>query len=131
MNPVASIRINRWMAAAPVALVAFLAMWTPTDDGPTLCPFALLTGMACPGCGMSRAISWLVRGDIGTSFRYHPLAPFLVTMVVVGAIWALGRMRRGWKRPPIAMVNFGLIGFGVLLIVVWAVRILSGTLPPV
>lgn len=122
---------HRWMAAAPVAIVAFLAMWTPTDDGPTLCPFALMTGIACPGCGMSRALAWLVRGDFGTAVTYHPLAPMLAAIALGGTLWWLGRVTRRWSGPPVALINTVLIGFGVLLLAVWGVRMASGTLPPV
>lgn len=122
---------HRWMAAAPVAVVAFLAMWTPTDNGPTLCPFALMTGIACPGCGMSRALAWLVRGDFGTAVAYHPLAPLLAAIALGGALWWLGKVTRRWRGPAVVLINTVLIGFGVLLLAVWGVRMASGTLPPV
>jgi len=54
------------MLASPLVAVAFLAVLTPSDDVPTFCPFALCTGMACPGCGMTRPTSYLIRGEIAT-----------------------------------------------------------------
>jgi len=124
-------RSIRWINAAPLAIVAFLAMWTPSDDGLTFCPFALATGTACPGCGMSRALAWLVRGDLVTSVRYHPLAPLLAAMAVIAFVWRIGQVKMGWRAPPAALINTALIGFGVMLMVVWAIRMASGTLPPV
>lgn len=126
-----SSRSIRWINAAPLAIVAFLAMWTPSDDGLTLCPFALATGTACPGCGMSRALAWLVRGDLVTSVGYHPLAPLLAAMAVIAFVWRIGQVKMGWRAPPAALINTALIGFGVMLMVVWAIRMASGTLPPV
>lgn len=130
MAPLTS-RSVRWINAAPLAIVAFLAMWTPSDDGLTVCPFALATGTACPGCGMSRALAWLIRGDLVTSVRYHPLAPLLLAVAVIAFVWRIGRVKMGWGAMPAALINTALIGFGVVLMVVWAIRIASGTLPPV
>ena len=117
--------------AVPMVVFGFLAIWTPNDDGPTFCPFALITGVACPGCGMSRALAWLVRGEVETSLRYHPLAPLVAAGLVVAAVWGWFWGRRGWKTPPLMLVNLGMIGFALLLMLVWAVRIATGILPPV
>ena len=38
-----------------------------------LCPFRLLTGHRCPGCGMGHAVVAAMRGDFGASFHYHAL----------------------------------------------------------
>jgi hypothetical protein len=45
------------------------------------CPFYLLTGWYCPGCGSLRAAHYLLHGHILTSFRYNPL--FLPIMICV------------------------------------------------
>jgi len=36
------------------------------------CPFHHLTGLDCPGCGMTRAAYWLGRGEVGVAVSYHP-----------------------------------------------------------
>ena len=59
--------VSHWLAMAPGAALGLMTMASPSDDGPTLCPVALLTGVACPGCGMSRAMAWLLRGDLERS----------------------------------------------------------------
>ena len=106
-------------------------MASPGDDGLTLCPVALLTGTACPGCGMSRAMAWLVRGDVERALAYHPLAPIVLAMAVAGSVWALGRRLKGWRAPPAALVNLGLVVFAALLVATWVTRLITGTLPPV
>jgi hypothetical protein len=45
------------------------------------CPFHLLTGLYCPGCGATRATYYLVRGQLTTAFHYQPL--FIVMLPVV------------------------------------------------
>lgn len=117
--------------AAPIGLIGFLALLSPDGEGPTVCPFALCTGMACPGCGMTRAASNLIRGNVTTALAYHPLIPLIAAMAVGGWLWYQLR-RSGRVRPlPTRWVNAILTGTGVMLLGVWVARALTGTLPPV
>ncbi|WP_442911563.1 DUF2752 domain-containing protein [Lachnospira sp.] len=50
------------------------------------CPIKFITGISCPGCGMTRAWIYLLHGDIHLAFYYHPLfflvpIAFLVTFL--------------------------------------------------
>ena len=122
---------DRLVFAAPLAMIGLLAAIRPGGDGVTVCPFALITGMACPGCGMTRAASYLVRGDVTTALGYHPLVPLIALLSVGGWAWYLLR-RSGRVQPlPTRWVNTILIVTGIMLLGVWAARLLSGTLPPV
>lgn len=122
---------DRLVFAAPLAMIGLLAAVRPGDDGVTVCPFALITGMACPGCGMTRAASYLVRGDVTTALGYHPLVPLIALLSIGGWAWYLLR-RSGRVQPlPRRWVNTILIVTGIMLLGVWAARLLSGTLPPV
>jgi hypothetical protein len=122
---------HRVFLAAPATLVGALAVIGPIDEGPTFCPFALCTGMACPGCGMTRAASHLIRGDVTTALGYHPLILPVAVLSVLGAVWYLLR-RLGIARPlPTRWVNTLLVGAGVMLVGVWVARALAGTLPSV
>ena len=38
------------------------------------CPMKILTGIPCPGCGMTRAIFLMLTGHFSESFEMHPMA---------------------------------------------------------
>lgn len=103
----------------------------PVDDGPTLCPFALATGTACPGCGMTRALAHLVRGDAGAALDYHPLAPLILVLAFAGWGWGVLRSRGMVRRLPPAVGTGSILLTASLLLAVWLVRLVSGSLPPV
>ena len=42
----------------------------------SLCPFMMLTGLPCPGCGITKSLIFLYQGDIIKSFYYHLFGPF-------------------------------------------------------
>lgn len=80
-------------AAAWLALAAHAA-WGLPPEGFVLCPFRLLTGHACPGCGMGRALLHALRGDWAASWDMHPLGlPLLALWTAWLARGALNRAR--------------------------------------
>ena len=52
------------------------------------CPWASLLGIPCPGCGLSRAASLLLHGELERALLMHPLSPLLVPLVLSAAIRA-------------------------------------------
>lgn len=46
------------------------------------CPFHLLTGCYCPGCGGTRAVTELLNGHILRSFCYHPIVLYGLAVYV-------------------------------------------------
>jgi hypothetical protein len=85
----ASILAATPLVAAPHALVA-IARWT--DAG---CLFRELTGLPCPGCGITTSVLALARGDVEASWSANP-AGFGVAALLLGqAVVALVAMRRG------------------------------------
>ena len=55
------------------------------EDGPVLCPWRLLTGYPCPGCGGIRAMGAISTGQFEQAWLLNPVA-FLVCGVVI--VWA-------------------------------------------
>ena len=72
-------RWTRWTVAATAA-VLFVAAATLYAVDPTRyritppCPYLALTGLACPGCGLTRAAHFLLHGDITRAFAFNPWA---------------------------------------------------------
>lgn len=74
------------------------------------CPFHVLTGLYCPGCGTTRAAHHLLHGDLAGAFAMNPL------MVVSAPVLVLLFFRRSWAgRPWVAWSAFViLLLYGVL-----------------
>ena len=122
---------TRLTLAAPMFAALVLATYTPSDDGPTVCPFALLTGTACPGCGMTRAFGYLARGDLASALRYHPLVILIAIQAMAGWVWFVLRSRGKVRQLSARFTSAILVGTGVSLIAVWLLRLYLGALPPV
>ena len=49
------------------------------------CPYYLLLGIPCPGCGLTRAYLAAFRLDFKSAFAYHPLFPAAAPMLLYAA----------------------------------------------
>ena len=47
------------------------------------CPFAHFFNIICPTCGVTRALTALLHGDLALYIHYQPLAVFLVIAVIL------------------------------------------------
>jgi hypothetical protein len=70
-------------------LVLVASVFMPvTGLGVDLCPLHHVTGLPCPGCGMSRAIAAVSQGQLGTALGLNPFVVFVWPMVVGLALLA-------------------------------------------
>ena len=91
-------RINAWWYAGAAAVAtAYLWVANPTTPGNHLfvpCPFKLLTGLDCPGCGATRASWAIVHGHPLRALGYNALWTLLAPLLV----WAwLLEVRGHWS----------------------------------
>ena len=99
-------------------LIAWVALALP-------CPIRFLTGIPCPGCGMSRAWLAVLQLDIAAAFSYHPMfwvLPVLALFILYDCA-VFRRMRTNY-------LILGLLLLGVL--VCYALRLpgfLDGSIP--
>jgi hypothetical protein len=112
------------LALLPVSVVT---------SGPSFCPFKMMTGLPCPGCGMTRSVVTLLHGDIGASLYYHPLGIAIVALGVALAVadawyWGrgapspLGRTPPTWLLDRLMLTPAPWVAIGALT-VVWFVRL--------
>ena len=78
-----------WLAAAILAGGALVPpAWA--SAGPPLCPFRLVTGLPCPGCGLTRSLVSLLHGDVSAAVLFHPLGPVaasvLLALVIIESV---------------------------------------------
>ena len=82
-------RLRRALFVLPLtsAVFAVSATWRASElPGVVLCPFRALTGLPCPGCGMTRAFCSIGHGELAGAFGYNALAPFVFAGALL--LWA-------------------------------------------
>jgi len=132
----------RWLAVGALGALAFAILRAVTPPPPEVLPFCLVRrflGIPCPGCGMTRALSHLARGEWRAALALHPLAPLVAAELALA--WAAAGVaalaRAGYRVAALARAagrwrSWGsavLAADGALLVALWAGRLASGTWP--
>jgi len=126
---------SKGRAAAFAALTAGIvvaALWRPTDTGLPLCFFRFSTGLSCPGCGMTRSLTAVGRGELEVAVRYHAFGPLIA--VGLGALWAaigigLATGRNLLPEMNSRRISLFLVVFIGAFLAYWLIRVLTGTAP--
>jgi len=122
-------RFYPWRFAVVIAVLAvcFFGLWWLKKYGvsamPFHCLFHQLTGLHCPGCGMTRATSSILSGDIFAALRCNPLGVILLPIAIIG----VGLEAIGWVRgtkPPwnIPLGRYGATAIAVVMILFFILR---------
>lgn len=85
-------QILRAFILGAVPIGAYLYPWA--FDGPTLCVVRRLTGIPCPGCGLTRAFYCVAHGRVLESIRHNPFGVvfFGVVILLFGiTLWDIAR----------------------------------------
>lgn len=86
----AHIRQNRVLWFSLAVFVAFA--WSVTG---TSCTIRSITGLPCPGCGLTRALLLFLHGDLAGAWGMHPLfwlAPPVLLLILYFSIRAPARL---------------------------------------
>ena len=108
--------LRRALFCTGALFVAWLALYL-LDIG---CIFRLMTGIPCPGCGMTRAWLAALRLDFAAAFAYHPLfwvVPIAFVLAFVREEVASSKLKRG--------IDIAVTVLCVLVVVVWIVRLIN------
>ncbi|HKV41395.1 MAG TPA: DUF2752 domain-containing protein [Blastocatellia bacterium] len=68
----------------------------PGGDYFSICLFKNLTGLPCPGCGLTHSFCALGKGNVTQAFLYNELGPLLFLVALV--VWARSiALLAGWR----------------------------------
>lgn len=81
----------------------------------SLCPIKALTGLNCPGCGITRMFVALFHGNIYQAFRYNPLV--FIELPIIAILILLYRFNKKSRK----VVN-------ILFIVLLVITVVYGVL---
>lgn len=87
---------------------------------PLYCPFKLVTGIPCPGCGGQRALFSIMQGNIIEAICINPLSVLLILFAFIAPVWlfidcykgtdSLHRVMKGnWSWKVIAVISLIII----------------------
>lgn len=116
VNKGAAELIRRALSCIGVLFVAWLALYLLNIG----CVFRLMTGIPCPGCGMTRAWLAALRLDFAAAFAYHPLfwvVPIAFVLAFVREETTSGKVKRD--------IDIVIVVLCVLVIAVWIVRLVN------
>ena len=119
----------RWQAWVVLAAAGLISGGSFLGWPVWVCPFHALTGVPCPGCGLSRAVTLLLQGKGEESLQVHAFAPvFLAGLVLIGGVSLLPerayRQAVGWigrfeRRTGCSTILL------ILLIMYWVIRLIT------
>lgn len=87
-----NVRRNIYGIAGSITILAvpFLITLTSGLEGieakQSLCPIKMVTGMPCPGCGVTKSIMFLYEGDFSASMGFHLFGPLVVVAAIIAIV---------------------------------------------
>ena len=128
-----SFLFSRKAGLGALALVLLAAALPSQGAGVPICLFRYVTGLPCPGCGLTRSFSCILHGEFERGYEFHPFGFVLLPLFVFIAVTVfipkplrtqleeLVRARQTRLRHIYLTLIYGFIVFGALRIAVYAV----------
>jgi len=110
------------IAVAVAGFVSRISGASPENLALWPCPFHLIFGVECPGCGVTRACISLARGDIGMALHYNPFSLGLV-LLAGGFAFIPNPIRRFWQGLPRNARTLATWSALVLVLGIWTYRL--------
>lgn len=103
----------KWLLPIIIILLIFVYLASPTD-GPILpCIFNKITGIYCPGCGMSRAVHSLLKFEFYHALMYNALIYIIPTMFIIYSLFVYKRFSKLANITLVLMILITL-GYGII-----------------
>jgi hypothetical protein len=103
--------LSRWWIRIAAGLAAVVSLWlVPYDQTAAafpLCGFHWLTGLKCPLCGMTRALSALLHGHPAQALQLNALSP-LAAAILAALLIGVPSRRIPWRTTALLFATFGL-----------------------
>src|SRR6185436_1093712 len=115
-------RIIVWGSSLPALLAASFLYFPYCTTGPVFCPTALLFGLPCPGCGITRAFGHATHGHFREAFEYHAIWPLLLAYFTF--LWIV-KVVESVRGEPLKLPVYKIGGTALLtLLGFWAIRLI-------
>ena len=101
------------------AVLAVIALYALLFALGITCPIKYVSGISCPGCGMSRACFSAICFDFDAAFAYHPLWILLLPFAVTAVALYARKKRRAFRAC--------IVGGVILLLAVYVWRMIAST----
>ena len=110
-----------WLGLAGVGL--FLFVFNPSNFAffPK-CPFRMMTGLQCPGCGSTRAFYQLLHLHPVAAFKLNPLMVLMLPFILYGFLGLTKSALTGRPQRRVFIPTVYLWAWLVLLILFWIFR---------
>ncbi len=95
---------------------------------PSVCIFKNITGLPCPGCGLTRSVVYSAHGQWQQAITYHPFGPLFLAGVVLALVPAVISLRRPLNLYQTRAASILLTIAATAILILWVVR-LSGIWP--
>ena len=96
---------------------------------PGTCTFQHVTGIPCPGCGLTRSFISLAHGRLRDAWNYNPAGMFffaLVAFQIPYRVAQIARLRRGLPEYRLGgWENWLLVGLVAVLLIQWGAAIVN------
>ncbi|HEX9982256.1 MAG TPA: DUF2752 domain-containing protein [Thermoanaerobaculia bacterium] len=117
----ARLKVTRTFAAAPIAFVAVFSLsqlGQLCGASLSFCVAQRIFGVRCPGCGVTRSVAALLRGDLAAAVSANVAGPVVCAYFVVGIVCLVVAMLSplqqqnavlGWSRRNDRMLSVSLV----------------------
>ncbi len=110
-----------WATSLPALLAASFFYYPYAFTGPVLCPMALVLGLPCPGCGLTRAFGLMTHGHFAEAAAFHELAPAMLGYLVFLWVYKIWESARGTP-PRLPTARIGAVA-ALVVAGFWIVRL--------
>ena len=113
---------------AVTAVLVVSVVWSPAAfQRLSLCPMRRMTGIPCPGCGLTRSFCAISHGRFRRAFEYNPFGYVFYAAALAVLLWPLAARifpRLGRRLPParklallVPLLVIAMYAYGIVRIV--------------